>query len=144
MRRKLYEQHRRMKTLSLTQPWATLIMIGLKNFETRSWDTKHRGPLQIHASATIDRAGRKLWDTDPVIKLMREHDMLGEFDALPRGAILGEVILHGTMPTEAVKEKDREPYGDFSAGRFAWLLLVTKRFKTPIPCKGQLGLWEFP
>jgi hypothetical protein len=40
-----------MKAISLIQPYATLIMLGLKTNETRSWDTKYDGPLVIHASA---------------------------------------------------------------------------------------------
>jgi hypothetical protein len=40
-----------MKVLSLLQPWATLVMIGAKQFECRTWKTAHRGPMVIHASA---------------------------------------------------------------------------------------------
>lgn len=38
-----------MKTLTLHQPWASLIAMGVKKIETRSWGTKYRGPLAIHA-----------------------------------------------------------------------------------------------
>ena len=39
-----------MKAISLWQPWATLIATGAKIYETRSWDTRYRGPIAIHAS----------------------------------------------------------------------------------------------
>lgn len=39
-----------MKAISLLQPWASLIASGAKKIETRSWSTKYRGPLAIHAS----------------------------------------------------------------------------------------------
>lgn len=39
-----------MKCISLWQPWATLMAIGAKRIETRSWPTSHRGPLAIHAA----------------------------------------------------------------------------------------------
>jgi hypothetical protein len=39
-----------MKALTLTQPWATLVAIGAKTIETRSWPTSYRGPLAIHAA----------------------------------------------------------------------------------------------
>ena len=39
-----------MKALSVTQPWATLIATGQKQIETRSWGTRYRGPLYIHAA----------------------------------------------------------------------------------------------
>jgi hypothetical protein len=38
-----------MKAITIIQPWATLIALGEKKFETRSWTTKYRGPLAIHA-----------------------------------------------------------------------------------------------
>lgn len=39
-----------MKLLSLWEPWATLMAIGAKRIETRSWSTPYRGWLAIHAS----------------------------------------------------------------------------------------------
>jgi len=39
-----------MKTLSVHQPYATLICAGVKDVENRSWKTDYRGPLLIHAS----------------------------------------------------------------------------------------------
>lgn len=44
-----------MKALTLIQPWATLIMLGEKQIETRSWNTKYRGKLAIHAGKKIDK-----------------------------------------------------------------------------------------
>lgn len=41
-----------MKVLSLTEPFATLILNGSKIVETRSWKTSYRGELYIHASLT--------------------------------------------------------------------------------------------
>lgn len=40
-----------MKVLTLHQPWASLVALGVKTIETRSWSTKYRGPLAIHAAA---------------------------------------------------------------------------------------------
>ena len=39
-----------MKVLSIKEPWASLIMNGTKRIETRSWKTKYRGEIYIHAS----------------------------------------------------------------------------------------------
>jgi len=44
-----------MKTLSVRQPWAWLIVNGYKNIENRSRRTKHRGPVYIHASKTVEK-----------------------------------------------------------------------------------------
>jgi activating signal cointegrator 1 len=43
----------RVKTLTLHQPWATLVARAVKTIETRSWSTGHRGPLAIHAGRAI-------------------------------------------------------------------------------------------
>lgn len=39
-----------MKAITLWQPWAQLIAIGEKRYETRSWETKYRGMIAIHAA----------------------------------------------------------------------------------------------
>lgn len=39
-----------MKAISLWQPWASLVAVGAKKIETRSWATKYRGSLAIHAT----------------------------------------------------------------------------------------------
>jgi hypothetical protein len=39
-----------MKCISLIQPWASLVLLGEKRYETRNWSTAYRGPLLIHAS----------------------------------------------------------------------------------------------
>jgi len=73
-----------MKTLSIRQPFASLICRGIKTIENRSWETSYRGKLLIHAS------GNPLaW---PV------------FDFLPRDFVKGYKKYYGTsleiMPHE--------------------------------------------
>lgn len=46
-----------MKAITLTQPWATLVAIGAKRIETRSWATAYRGPLAIHAAKGLGPVG---------------------------------------------------------------------------------------
>src|SRR3990167_5425805 len=43
-----------MKILTLWEPWATLVIIGQKRLETRSWSTQYRGLLAIHAAKYTD------------------------------------------------------------------------------------------
>lgn len=40
-----------MKALTIYQPYADLIALSAKRYETRSWATNHRGPTAIHAGA---------------------------------------------------------------------------------------------
>jgi hypothetical protein len=46
-----------MKALTLTQPYVTLVAIGAKRIETRSWPTRYRGPLAIHAATSLRPIG---------------------------------------------------------------------------------------
>lgn len=49
-----------MKAITIWQPYAQAIVLGLKKFETRSWPTKYRGKLAIHASLKPLSKERKL------------------------------------------------------------------------------------
>ena len=69
-----------MKVLTIKQPWATLIMQGDKRFEFRSWQTKYRGELLIHAGKAIDKEAMKR-----LSKYLPKE--------LPYGKILGKVKL---------------------------------------------------
>lgn len=44
-----------MKVITIKQPWATLIAEGLKEYEFRTWNTKYRGDILIHAGKSIDK-----------------------------------------------------------------------------------------
>jgi hypothetical protein len=128
-----------MKVLSLTQPWATLVVIGAKKFETRSWKTDYRGELWIHASKGFPRWAQDLCGTKVfTIALSREK--------LPCGMIIGKVFLEGCQHTEMVAKHLSEQemaFGDYTPGRWAWQLAGAEQFAEPIPAKGSLGLWEF-
>lgn len=144
-----------MKVLSLTQPFATLVIIGAKRFETRSWWCRHRGPLLIHASKGFPNWSRAmdLCFTEPFHSVLERHfncDIENAFRMLPLGCILGSVTLANVMPTPQVAdqlnhEDDEQElaFGDYSAGRYAWELLNPNPFPVTIPAKGMLGLWEF-
>lgn len=143
-----------MKAISLLQPWASLVAAGHKKIETRSWNTKHRGPLLIHASA-------KKFIPNPVVygaDFLNEFALSGlKYKDFPYGAIIGQVNLIDTICSELVTwttglshssgqswrftEQERA-FGDYSPGRWGWLLSDPTIFKTPIPAKGKLGLWE--
>jgi hypothetical protein len=64
-----------MKAITLTQPWATLVAIGAKKIETRSWATAYRGPLAIHAAKGLGPVGgksglRELCSTEPFCSVL--------------------------------------------------------------------------
>ncbi len=44
-----------MKVITIKQPWATLIAKGYKEYEFRTWKTKYRGEILIHAGKGVDK-----------------------------------------------------------------------------------------
>lgn len=121
-----------MKALSLLQPWASAIMLGGKRIETRSWKTEYRGLIAIHASKKMPKNTRYVLPPDL---------------NLPLGAILGTVTLSDVKRVEEVKGNLSAwelALGDYSDGRWAWLLTDIMPFDQPIYCKGALGLWKVP
>lgn len=85
-----------MKVISLLQPWATLVVIGAKKIETRSWNTKHRGPILIHASSrkvTLNEGSTEFWNM--VFGLFPAK----EYAKLPYGAIIGQANIVDTFST---------------------------------------------
>jgi len=124
-----------MKALSLTQPWATLVVTGRKQFETRSWSTGTRERIAIHASK-----GMPGWAKDAAREFGLDHE------ALPRGAIIGFVTIVRCSAVESVRDTLSEyelAYGDYSDGRYAWLLDAPEQIQ-PVPMSGALGLWPVP
>ncbi len=128
-----------MRVLTLTQPWATLMALGLKRIETRSWRTHYRGPLAIHAAKGFPPQARRLTD---------EERFRGQLPAdLPFGAILCTVELVDCQPTESVAPGLVGPerlYGDYTFGRWAWLFRPDslRVLEAPISARGALGLWD--
>lgn len=173
-----------MKALTLHQPWATLVAAGVKRIETRSWSTKYRGPLAIHA-AMRDPNKPSLGGTwtigdwfvvsqcEPYYWELRQG---ARRVPLPLGAIvatcdlvdvvpivgLGDRVswgdpyvawwkddptrpdrsLHVWEEDEAIEEiTDQAPFGDFTHGRYAWLLDNIVALDEPIPARGRQRLW---
>ncbi|MEK4348992.1 hypothetical protein [Paenibacillus sp. FSL P4-0184] len=72
-----------MKAITIIQPWATLIALREKKFETRSWPTKYRGLLAIHAGKKIDKEACR----EPEIRKALERHGYTE-DNLSTGAVV--------------------------------------------------------
>lgn len=130
-----------MKAISLWQPWASLIAVGAKRFETRSWATNYRGPLLICA-AKGGLSKRNFLDF--LEDLKEEHKIEFRNQALPFGEAVCLVDLVDCIRTENLIEDYRVdlPFGDFSYGRFAWKLENVRAFKEPFPIRGAQGLFE--
>ena len=156
-----------MKALTLTEPWATLVAIGAKRIETRSWGTDYRGPIAIHAAKGITGADVKFAFLDPVCRgaLIAGGVRFPEGARIPtlntvfrgsRGMVIATAELvhcvriregHGPTP-QSLTEKwgchpDEMQFGDYTPGRFAWMLRDVVALPKPIPATGALGLWDW-
>ena len=155
-----------MKVLSLRQPWASLVVLGEKRWETRSWNISYRGPLFIHASKRFLRDDKDLCKSQPFREAIRRGypgwptiDMT--VGRLPLGAIIGVVKLTEIVSTNNVTSdptadwvqrfgntycfphKEIE-FGNYEPNRYAWQFEHPVMFDQPIPCTGSLGLFDLP
>jgi hypothetical protein len=132
-----------MKALSIAQPWATLVILGVKRFETRGWHTEYRGRLAIHASSRFPSTLRALCHRPPLRDRLRAAGF-DDWTCLPRGVLLGTVELAGCTRCEELPfDLDFDPaLGDFGPGRWAWEFRDPVVFPEPIPAVGRLGLFE--
>lgn len=104
-----------MRALTICQPYAHEIVTGYKQSEFRTWPTTYRGYLLIHAGKS--RSWMEAGDDE------RYPDMVF-------GAIVGMAFLNKCEHLDATE--------------WAWRLTDVRRFVTPIPHKGQRGLFAIP
>ncbi len=155
-----------MKALTLWQPWASAIATGAKTIETRHWSTSYRGQLAIHAARRkfkyelIEIGCWGYWCAALGITMGSRY--LG--DILPFGAIVAVCTLVDCKSTESFTQGELDTHhyppfvtaptsiytwtermmGDFSLGRFGWVLRDIKPLPEPIPYRGQQGLFQIP
>lgn len=130
-----------MKVVSLKQPWATLIALGEKSIETRSWATKYRGEIAIHASKTIDK---KRFEQPTFKRILKKHGIT-DISQIPTGVILAVANLVDVKATEDLKKtisRQEKILGIYTNGRVGWMLEDVQAV-TPIPTNGKLGVWEY-
>ena len=105
-----------MKAITVTQPWAQLLVCGAKVYDTRTWQTSHRGPLLIHAAKRLSEATRALCAEEPFRSLLKAHGVTRAID-LPLGALIGTVELIDCIDTDALFPNQPESASDGFARR---------------------------
>ncbi len=118
-----------MKSLSLKQPYAELVVSGRKKIELRKWNTKFRGEFYVHASMNVDE---------------KSMEKFG-FKHLPTGCIVGKATLVDVKhySDDNARKKDIDLHlADGDWGHYGFILKNAKRIK-PIPAKGKLNFWEY-
>lgn len=128
-----------MKALSIKEPYATLIVKGIKKIETRSYKTNYRGPLLIHASKS---------KVEKDVLANKDLASFYDIDELSYGGIIGKceivdcVYMDEKFLEEIKKHKVEYICGDYKLGRYAWILDKVERLEM-IPVRGNLGLWNY-
>ena len=127
-----------MKAISLWQPWASLMALGHKKIETRSWATRYRGPLYIHAAKKIIG-----WPTI-AIQGVFDHIAFQPSD-LPLGCLICKVDLIDCQRISRLFDNrpdyPERAYGDYTPYRFMW---ITENLETfdPIPYRGMQRIFD--
>ncbi len=129
-----------MHALSVMQPWATLIVLGIKRIETRPWRTGFRGRLAVHASSRLPTGFDQLCCGEPY----RSALLSSPWNRPPRGVLLGTVELCDCVRVEELDALDdgERSFGNFAPGRWAWLLADPQPLPWLIPVRGRLGVFE--
>ena len=124
---------REIRALTIGQPWAELILRHRKPFEIRSWTTKYRGLILIHAGLKWNAADAE------ALGITKEE--------VTRGAFVGvaklKAVRRFTRADAKLLREKRGGLGGWGPGEYAWVLAAVHRIK-PIPAKGQLGLYRPP
>lgn len=153
-----------MKTLTIKQPLASLIANGIKDIENRTWPTKYRGRILIHAGK--DKKLTHLFPTsfmtsEQVQRIMKpdvQYQLLSPKYCI-YGSIIGSVeivdcvINHPSIWAESV-DRCGHPFGCdnqchdgcewINKPIYNWVLANPILFDTPIPSKGKLSFWDYP
>lgn len=142
-----------MKVISLMQPWASLIYYKEKFIETRSWKTKYRGEIYIHSSGRLNKFSSDTFYS-PVFRSTFENHGIISASQLPLGKIIAKATLVDCVPiTDDIFNTliqlgyEFAPndiyFGDYTPGRYAWVLQNITPLDTFIPAKGNLNIWNY-
>lgn len=130
-----------MKVLSLTEPYATLIRIGIKTIETRNWKTNYRGKLYIHASST--KIPKEYKNNQELMSLVDINNL--NYGNIICSCELIDCIEMTNEFIDNIKNNHKNEYitGIYSNGRYAWIFKNIEILDNPIEAKGHLGIWNF-
>ena len=140
-----------MKAFTVYQPYAYSIVAGLKGNETRPRRTNIRGRVAVHAgkldpwrSGILEKG--IMPEIEELLAISQGKDPTKEFAYLPLGVVVGTVEIVDCVPVEEVvntiSERERL-LGDYSPGRFAWVLKDPIIFDNPVSARGQQGWWNW-
>lgn len=141
-----------MKALSIKQPWASLIVHGIKDIENRTWKTNFRGRIYVHASKINFKDFDVLMSLpDRQRKVFNDFIKTNKFNSAIGCTIIGEVdiidcvINHESSwaeKTEVLSHDEEFGYPNYGKPIYNWVLANPVLYEKPIPAKGKLSFWE--
>jgi len=148
-----------MKTITIKQPWASLIVEGIKDIENRTWPTKYRGRVLVHAAKSWNKQNAEICISDLMVKnalnnlgIIHKYDdeEIGyngySFSGMQTGAIIGSVeIVDCVVNHPSVWAEKTDKFADiFIKPTYNWVLANPIKFPEPIPANGKLSFWNYP
>jgi hypothetical protein len=136
-----------LRAFSVTQPWASLLIAGVKRFEVRSWQPRRLGPILVHASSG-KASGMPSLRADPLFQqALRDAEMTDE-SLWPKSAFVGLVEIAEVIPRDAKRPTDLTEMDEILCGTvhgyFLWRVGKRWPFIEPVPCHGKLNSWPPP
>lgn len=128
-----------MKAITIKQPWASLIVHGIKDIENRTWTCpkKYIGQrVLIHASGSHGKKFKVNLTDDQTKAAFATIAKECMFGSLPFGAIIGSV--------QIVDCVQNHPSVWAEKGVYNWVFANPVLFEKPIPAKGKLSFWDYP
>jgi hypothetical protein len=135
-----------MLALTVRQPYASLILLGLKEWELRSWPFPRAMPCEIliHSARKVSREEVRIAYLALVRQALKPH--FAALKDMPRGVILGSVKVEECGRAARVPLRDMRPL-DRAAGfwdlSFAWRLSNPTPWSSCPRVTGQAGLWNY-
>lgn len=122
--------------LGIQQPWAELIVRGIKSIEVRSQPTRVRGSISIYASKRVS-------SLDAARVAIEQHRL--DVDRLPKGLLVGTVDVVDCRPCLPADAALSGVPAELLVGQYAWILANHQRFAAPVPVRFlPYGVWFYP
>ncbi len=142
-----------MAALTIYQPWASAIALGVKHSETRSW----RAPealigkrMVLHAAAQNPLALRPAltgwwirdWEQATGLRITRCPLMaiLGTFRLVGCWQVVR--LWQGRVYFEGGRWIEQDRWGDYTPGRWVWGIEDVEMYEKPFRCPGKQGIWQ--
>lgn len=136
MKKAIKHPDKSLPALGIRQPWAELILRGIKTIEIRSSQTNIRGPIYVYAS-------KKLAKTPHAEKAAEQAGI--EVKELPTGVVIGTVEISDSFSVDKKHAVASGVPAELLKGKFGWELTQPKRMqKLIVPDYLPYGVWFYP